>query len=240
MAKRFTDSEKFSDTWYRKLSPLHKVIWEYLLAECNHAGILANLDLEMASFKIGADITDDDLKSFEDRIIFISNNILFIPKFIEFQYGNFNPKNRVHFNVLKELEKYKISTSWTERGRSVNASKEKEQEQEKEKEKEKEYSVYGKYHNVCMNAEQYNRLLGICASQKLLDELVDNLSENIAEGKEKPYCEEFPDAHFVRIDKYRQFRLKNPNKFHQIETKSKIAETTDKWYEQMKARGYGS
>ena len=66
---------------------------------------------------------------------------------------------------------------------------------------------------VCLTAEQYNRLLGICASQKLLDELVDSLSENIEEGREKPYSAEFPNAHFVRLEKYRAFRLKNPDKF---------------------------
>lgn len=101
--------------------------------------------------------------------------------------------------------------------------------QEKEKEKEKDISsslvlssslpdnekqkLYGKYGNVCLTAEQYNRLLGICASQKLLDELVDSLSENIEEGREKPYSAEFPNAHFVRLEKYRAFRLKNPDKF---------------------------
>ena len=108
---RFTDSNKFGDIWYRKLPLLQKVLWEFLLAECNHAGILTNFDLEMASFKIGADITKEDLDFFENRVIFITENTLFIPKFIEFQYGDFNPKNRVHLNVLKELDRVMKKTN---------------------------------------------------------------------------------------------------------------------------------
>lgn len=211
MAKRFTDSNKFGDIWYRKLPLLQKVLWEFLLAECNHAGILTNFDLEMASFKIGADITKEDLDFFENRVIFITENTLFIPKFIEFQYGEFNPKNRVHLNVLKELDKYNISASWTERKRSVNASKEKEQEQEKEKEI--DTKLYGEYLNVSLNKEQYGKLLAMCASEKLLNELIDSFSIKIEVGKERPYQADLPNAHFERIKSYYNWRKKNPEKF---------------------------
>lgn len=73
--------------------------------------------------------------------------------------------------------------------------------------------LYGKYNNVCLTAEQYNRLLGICASQKLLDELVDSLSENIETGKEQPFRADFPNAHLIRLEKYREYRLKYPARF---------------------------
>jgi hypothetical protein len=213
MAKRFTDSNKFGDIWYRKLPLLQKVLWEFLLAECNHAGILTNFDLEMASFKIGADITKKDLEIFESRVIFITENTLFIPKFLEFQYGEFNPKNRVHLNVLKELDKFDISASWTERKRSVDASKEKEQEQEKEKEKEIDTKLYGEYLNVNLNNEQYGKLLAMCASEKLLNELIDSFSIKIEVGKERPYQADLPNAHFERIKSYYNWRKKNPEKF---------------------------
>lgn len=220
MAKRFTDSNKFGDIWYRKLPLLQKVLWEFLLAECNHAGILTNFDLEMASFKIGEKITKRDLEFFEDRIIFISDNILFIPKFLNFQYGDFNPKNRVHTNVLKELEKYNISAPWTERKRSVNAPKEKEEEQEEDKEINtsniSSQKLYGEFFNVCLTGEQYGKLLAMCMSQALLDSLIQALSEEIAAGtnpKYQPYKAENPDAHYVALKKFYNFRRKNPDKF---------------------------
>ena len=140
-----------------------------------------------------------------------------------------------HSSSIKFLDRaYKILDALKEK------EKEQEQEQEQYKEKEKEYSVYGKYLNVCLGAEQYNHLLGICASQKLLDELIDSLSEKIEEGKEKPFMADYPNAHYIRIQKYREFRLKYPDKFRTEQKKSAVAETTDKWYEEMKARGYGS
>lgn len=73
--------------------------------------------------------------------------------------------------------------------------------------------IFGKYQNVCLSAEQYNRLLGICASQKLLDELVDSLSENIEEGREKPFQADFPNSHYIRLTKYYDYRRKYPEKF---------------------------
>lgn len=97
--------------------------------------------------------------------------------------------------------------------------KEKEQDKEKEKEKEKEKNIssldedqriYGKYNNVCLAAEQYNRLLAKCTSQKLLDELIDSLSANIETGKEQPFKADFPNAHFIRLEKYFEWRRKHP------------------------------
>ncbi len=223
MAKRFTDSNKFGDIWYRKLPLLQKVLWEFLLAECNHAGILTNFDLEMASFKIGANVTKEDLEIFEDRIIFITDNTLFIPKFLIFQYGEFNPKNRVHTNVLKELEKYNIYAPWAERSRSgdeaatllknKNKNKNKKIDNTSNKQIDTSSKLYGEYLNVCLNKEQYGKLLAMCASEKLLNELINSFSSNIEVGKERPYQADLPNAHFERIKSYYNWRKKNPEKF---------------------------
>ena len=107
MAKRFTDSEKFKDTWYRKLTPKQKCIWEYLLAECNHAGII-ELDLEFASFVIGDTVTNEDLMPFKDKIQHLEKELYFIPNFITFQYGKLSNLSKPHIPVIKLLEKYNI------------------------------------------------------------------------------------------------------------------------------------
>lgn len=133
MGKRFTDTEKFNDKWYRKLPILQKVIWEYLLAECNHAGILEKFDIELMSFKIGTEITEEDLKIFGNRIIFISDSVIFIPKFIKFQYGELNPQSKVHASVLKELEKYNIDTLSIGYGKGIDTLKDKNKDKDKDK-----------------------------------------------------------------------------------------------------------
>lgn len=134
MAKRFTDTEKFNDKWYRTLSLLHKVIWEYLLAECNHAGVLEKFDIALMSFKIGTQITIDDLKSFGERIVFVSDEVLFIPKFIKFQYGDLNPQNKVHASVLRELERWGIDTPSKPLASPIQGAKDKDKDKNKDKE----------------------------------------------------------------------------------------------------------
>lgn len=128
MPKRFTDTEKFNDPWYRRLTILQKVIWEYLLAECNHAGILEKLDLDLMTFKIGEQITIENLKTFDNRIVFINEETLFIPKFIKFQYGELNPKNKVHASILKEFKKWDIQAPFKPLSSPLLGSKDKDKD----------------------------------------------------------------------------------------------------------------
>lgn len=245
MAKRFTDSEKFSDTWYRKLSLLQKAMWEYLLAECNHAGILENFDLEMMSFKIGAEVTIHDLEAFKERIVFLKDNTLFIPKFVEFQYGKLNPeKSKVHKSVVKELNKYSIDTLSIGYEKGIDTLKDKEKDKEKvkvinsqqgrvvniddstlylnEKEKEKEKlkkekessdlkNWHGEYSNVYLSPIQYAKLVQYVGKKEIVDELIEDLSSNIASKRENapPYDEEFPDMHLAKLKAYWKHRRLN-------------------------------
>ena len=105
MSKRFTDSEKFRDTWYRKLSPTMKCFWEYLLSECNSAGII-DIDFESASFHIGAEVTEADISKYDDRVIKLYDGKYFIPKFIQFQQGILNTQNSAHKPIIACLKKY--------------------------------------------------------------------------------------------------------------------------------------
>lgn len=105
MSKRFTDSEKFRDIWYRKLSPTMKCFWEYLLSECNNAGII-DIDFESASFHIGAEVTEADISKYDGRVIKLNDGKYFIPKFIQFQQGTLNIQNSAHKPIIECLKKY--------------------------------------------------------------------------------------------------------------------------------------
>ena len=132
MAKRFTDTEKFSDIWYRKLPILQKVIYEYLIAECNHAGIIEKFDIELMSFKIGADITIEDIKALGDRVLFVSESVLFLTKFCNFQYGELNPQNKVHNSVIKELHKWGLQAPTIPLNSTYLGTKDKEKDKDKD------------------------------------------------------------------------------------------------------------
>ena len=103
MSKRFFDTEKFNDEWYRRLPLKYKLLWDYLLCKCDHAGIV-KIDLDLASFFIGDKLEDGCLsKFFSERLIHLRGFKYFIPKFISFQYGPLGDSNP-HKAVLRRLK----------------------------------------------------------------------------------------------------------------------------------------
>ena len=135
MAKRFTSTDKWSDPWYRKLSPKHKCLWDWLFTQCDIAGTI-DPDLELASFQIGEQITKDDLKPFEERISILKNGRLFLVKFLEFQYGTLTNDCRAHRPVFKLIEKNSIPYQYP-----INRHGDRDKEQEQEKDKDKDLSI---------------------------------------------------------------------------------------------------
>jgi hypothetical protein len=109
MAKRFTDTDKWKKGWFKQLNSKQRLFWLYILDDCNAAGIW-DVDLEVASIRIGDRVGMDEAVEVlgEDVIWFDNNEKIFIPKFIEFQYGVLNENSRPHASVIKILEKYKL------------------------------------------------------------------------------------------------------------------------------------
>lgn len=109
MAKRMTDTDKWKKRFVRELSPQHKLLWFYILDDCNHAGIW-DVDIEVASIRVGEELIYDMLpQAFLDKIVIFDNgDKWFIPDFIEFQYGELNPNSNVHKSVIALLEKYNL------------------------------------------------------------------------------------------------------------------------------------
>jgi hypothetical protein len=109
MAKRFTDTDKWKKGFMRNLPIKYKMLWLYMLDDCNHAGVWET-DFEVASIRIGSKINEKEAaKVFASHIkIFDKGNKWFIPKFIDFQYGTLNENSRPHQAVIKLLDKYDV------------------------------------------------------------------------------------------------------------------------------------
>jgi len=109
MAKRMTDTDKWKKRFLRELKPQHKLLWFYILDDCNHAGIW-EVDIEVASIRVGEELIYDMLpQAFLDKIVIFDNgDKWFIPEFIEFQYGELNPTSNVHKSVIALLDKYNL------------------------------------------------------------------------------------------------------------------------------------
>lgn len=148
MAKRFTDTEKWKKPWFRKLEPKMKCAWQFLLDDCDHAGIWHE-DMEMLSHHIGTKITNVELEdTFKGKIFRFDGDKFFIHAFIEFQYGKLNALNKVHASVMSKLGKYGIFYSEFENstqaptqapcGGAIEGAKDKDKEKDKEKDKDKD------------------------------------------------------------------------------------------------------
>jgi len=138
MAKRFTDSRKWNDPWFRKLPLQYKLFWYYLLDTCDHAGIY-KVDIEHANFCIGKEV---DLESIlhlfnknKERITVISEEEWFISGFINFQYGELHENSKTHISVIAILKSKGVYKGYT---RGMDTTKDK----DKVKDKDKDISLY--------------------------------------------------------------------------------------------------
>lgn len=216
MAKRFVDTDLWQKEWFQDLSIENKLLLKYIFENCDCAGVW-NSNLRLASFILGYPYTIDDIHRInkqKEQFEILSNGDIFVIDFIKFQYGTLSENCKPHKPVIEKLKKYNLFERVLKGYRKgFETLEEKEQEQYKEKEQEKERKLFGTYLNVSLDIEQYQSLLALCLSEKLLNELINSFSSNIEVGKERPYTADLPNAHFERLKSYYNYRKKNPNKF---------------------------
>lgn len=104
MPKRFTDTEKWKDDWYLSLNNDYRIIWQWLLDNCNHAGI-CKPSINLLNMMCNTSVSEEELIEVMNERVMKINNFWFIPKFIKFQYGNLNSKKPAVVSVLNELKK---------------------------------------------------------------------------------------------------------------------------------------
>ena len=105
MAKRFMDSEIWNMRWFREFKPEYKLFFFWAISKCDNAGVLADLDLGLASFQIGYELKYDEFEgAFEDIIIRIDDSTWWIPQFVIFQYVELKETCRPHQSVIQKLK----------------------------------------------------------------------------------------------------------------------------------------
>jgi hypothetical protein len=104
MSKRFTDSKKWRNAWFRALPLKAKLAWIFLCDECESHGVI-KLDYELASFQLGFDITPTLIRQwFGDKIFFFDIDKILIVQFFEFQYGESKDTWSAKAQARKKLE----------------------------------------------------------------------------------------------------------------------------------------
>lgn len=232
MAKRFVDTEIWNKSWYQELTLKEKILVKYIFEQCDCAGVW-DINFRLATFIIGEPISINDIDSInrKNKLFEVFNkDKIFVIDFIKFQYGTLSENCKPHKPIIEKLKKYGLYERVLKGyPKGLETLEEKEQEQDKEK----EINLYGIYHNVTLSKKQYNTLEAICLSKDLLNELIDSLSEKIETGKEEPYKADLPNAHFVRLRAYYDYRRKYPDKFR--DTGQQGSKVFNDWYEKTKA-----
>jgi len=108
--KRFTETSKWDDPWFRKLPLKYKNLWQYIADKCDNAGIWVK-DIETASYFIGEKIDEKEALSLfnseKERVIIHKNDKWEIIDFIEFQFGKLKDNNPLHKSILSIIERHK-------------------------------------------------------------------------------------------------------------------------------------
>ena len=108
MAKRFIDTALFEDPWFFELSKDGKLAWIFLITRCNHAGIF-DISFKIAEFQTKIKSFETVIKQLGNRLVTVSENKYFIPKFILYQYPNGLFENvKAQKSVIDLLKKYNI------------------------------------------------------------------------------------------------------------------------------------
>ncbi len=107
MSKRFTDTGKWTDKWFRKLSVCEKLLFLWLVDNCDNAGFW-EVDLELAALQIG--MTEGDvLGAWQGlrRAYIEHGEYVWVKRFIRVQ-GNcpLNPENNAHKQILALFQEH--------------------------------------------------------------------------------------------------------------------------------------
>lgn len=129
-----TDTDKWKKPLLKSLPPEYKLLWLYITDQCDHAGIW-DVEIDIAETRLGIILSEDAaLEKLGDKVIpFDGGTKWFIPSFISFQYGDLNPKNKVHNSVLNILTKYNLTEKIEGLPSPLQGAKDKAKDKDKEK-----------------------------------------------------------------------------------------------------------
>ncbi len=109
--KILTDRNKWEDPWFAELDPILKLLWLFLIDRCDNAGVWS-VNKKMAEFVIKSTIDWEAAKvTFNGRVVEISADKWFIPKYLKFQYPQGLTENSNYTSgVIKKLNDLGLSS----------------------------------------------------------------------------------------------------------------------------------
>ena len=153
MSKRFTETEKWRDSWFCDLSTNEKLGYIYILDNCDSAGVW-DANTKLAEFSIGAKLKWNDLaEKMGHRVFKLKDGKWLVTRFIGFQYGKLTADCRPHLPIIRLVEKHKASgfpadlqslintLSNRVSNRVLDTAQDKEQDKDQEQEKDQDQEL---------------------------------------------------------------------------------------------------
>lgn len=103
--KRFTETEKWNDSWFFALPADCKLAWLYVIDQCDCSGVWDRNDV-LANCRIGLEINwSDALRAFgERRVRALPNGKWHVVNFVNFQYGKLSENCIPHKGVIEKMK----------------------------------------------------------------------------------------------------------------------------------------
>jgi len=134
--KRFTDTDKWRDPWFRKLSAGAKLAFLFIVDNCDNAGVW-DADMELANFSIGMEIPWEKVReSLGERMEVLKSGKWHLKKFVTFQCGELSEECKPHAAVIRLLNKHGIQRVSKGYPKGIHTLKEKDQDKEKDEDQE--------------------------------------------------------------------------------------------------------
>ena len=214
--------------------------------------ILIDLILENKLTLTGDSLIDDNLESLIEEKVFKNWG------------GNHNPKGNNQYSLGqvdqlvdlgqdcgqvgdkdKDKDKDKDNNSINNRVVESNSEILSLNEKEKEnltKEKESLKDWHGEYQNVHLTPIQYANLVQYVGAKEKTNELIEDLSANIAQKKENapPFDDNFPDMHLVKLKAYWKYRKLGGGKITKEDKAAKFKNELDELTKQYRLKECGS
>jgi hypothetical protein len=105
--KRFTETEKWTDFWFRRLTPAAKLLWFYLIDNCDNAGFL-EFDPDLCAFTTGLGVSqvESALGELSDRVRTGRDGYIYLMNFLRHQKNDaLNPMNNAHKQIIGIIKK---------------------------------------------------------------------------------------------------------------------------------------
>lgn len=136
--KRFTETEKWRDPWFRKLPPTLKLGYLYLLDSVDNAGVW-DPDYEAADFTVGTPVSWTELMdAMGPRIEVLENGKWHLTKFVDYQFGQLSEACKPHAQVLRLMSQHGIKRAPKGYPKGIHTLKDKDKDKDKDQETDKE------------------------------------------------------------------------------------------------------